>query len=368
MFDENNQPFDWDFDNDNIPLIPRDTDGVSEDEVNAIVDDALDTISLEGNDLVYTLMVNGQGKGQINIPKDQFLKNVSYDAENDKLIFVFETESGEVTTEVDITDLVSDLKTEVDEINERLDTFATVDVLNETIEQKNEEIASLNSELYSLKKIVGDLGGNVVYEAPMEGKSLTTLMGNNGTVKLTEDMSVGRYGPGIMASNKTTLNFGKFTLEMNATGDYASILARGTQELTLNGSTNGKLFNNGGGMLVTCNSATAVVNIKGTTTTLYECNRPGAELIYCYAGTINISGGVFKNNGSPYLLNCYDANYNNGTAKIIVTGGKFYDFDPGNNRAEGENTSFLAEGYTTVMSTEVIDDVEHNVYTVKRAS
>lgn len=84
-------------------------------------------------------------------------------------------------------------------------------------------------------------------------------------------------------------------------------------------------------------------------------------------GTINISGGIFKNNGSPYLLNCYDANYRSGKAKIVVTGGKFYDFDPGNNTAEGPNTSFLAEGYTSVASTVVEEGVEHTVYTVKKA-
>ena len=36
-----------------------------------------------------------------------------------------------------------------------------------------------------------------------------------------------------------------------------------------------------------------------------------------------------------------------GTAKIIVTGGKFWDFDPYDNSAEGEHTNFYAEGYLT---------------------
>ena len=92
-------------------------------------------------------------------------------------------------------------------------------------------------------------------------------------------------------------------------------------------------------------------------------------MIYCYLGTINISAGVFKNNGEDkkFLLNCYDANYRAGTAKIIVTGGKFYDFDPGNNAAEGPNTSFLAEGYHSESSTVIEDEVEHTVYTVKKS-
>jgi hypothetical protein len=91
-------------------------------------------------------------------------------------------------------------------------------------------------------------------------------------------------------------------------------------------------------------------------------------LIYCYLGTINITEGIFKNLGEDktFLLNCYDANYKNGTAKIVVTGCKFYDFDPGNNTAEGPGTSFLAEGYHTEPSTVVEEGVEHTVYTVKK--
>ena len=49
-----------------------------------------------------------------------------------------------------------------------------------------------------------------------------------------------------------------------------------------------------------------------------------------------------------------------GKANIVVYGGKFYDFDPHNNTAEGPNTNFCAEGYTTV--SEEIDG--HIVYTV----
>ena len=68
------------------------------------------------------------------------------------------------------------------------------------------------------------------------------------------------------------------------------------------------------------------------------------------------------------MLNCYDANYANGTAKIVVTGGKFYDFNPADNSAEGEHTSFVPAGYEAVASTVVEEGVEHTVYTVKKSS
>jgi hypothetical protein len=46
-----------------------------------------------------------------------------------------------------------------------------------------------------------------------------------------------------------------------------------------------------------------------------------------------------------FTLNCVDANYKAGTAKINVTGGSFVNFNPAKNLAEGENTNFVAEGY-----------------------
>ena len=99
--------------------------------------------------------------------------------------------------------------------------------------------------------------------------------------------------------------------------------------------------------------------------------------VYAEKGVIEINGGIFKlinweeapkddNGNLKFLLNCLDTNYKNGSANIIVTGGKFYDFDPSNCVAEGIGTSFVAEGYTSVMTTEIIDGIEHKVYTVKK--
>ena len=236
--------------------------------------------------------------------------------------------------------------------------------IKELSEDSSEQVYDLQSEIYTLKQQVGKLGGEVVYDLPNElGKSFNALMSNNGTVKLTEDVTTSRFGPGITAKNKVTLSLNNHNLTITSSGNSGAIQARGTEEITITGK---GIIDATDGICILANSATAIINLNGTTTT-YQTNRPDAELIYCYAGTINIKGGTFKNNGSPYLLNCYDANYKNGKANIIVTGGKFYDFDPANNTAEGENTSFLAEGYTSVVSTVIEDGVEHTIYTVKKA-
>ena len=57
-------------------------------------------------DLSYALYVNGTKHGEFTIPKDQFLKSVTYDPTTRELIFVFNTSEGETTTRVSIADLV----------------------------------------------------------------------------------------------------------------------------------------------------------------------------------------------------------------------------------------------------------------------
>ncbi len=74
--------------------------------------------------------------------------------------------------------------------------------------------------------------------------------------------------------------------------------------------------------------------------------------VYVYEGTAEIKGGKYSiqqlsSNPDPYgyVLNCYDKNRENGIAKIIVTGGEFEKFNPGDCAAEGAHTNFLADGY-----------------------
>lgn len=231
-------------------------------------------------------------------------------------------------------------------------------------------IASKETEIYNLTKLVGELGGNVTYTFPNElGTSLTELLKNCGTVKLAQDATISRFGPAVTAKNKVTLNLNNHNLTSTAASSYGAIMARGTQEITIGGK---GTIDAGDGVCIEANgtaalSPIATINLTGSTT-VYRNNRSGGELIYCYVGTINITNGTFRNDGADktYMLNCYDANYQAGTAKIVVTGGKFYDFNPADNGAEGEHTSFVPEGYHVETSTVVENEVEHTIYTVKK--
>ncbi len=73
------------------------------------VDKKVESVEIVKNsqsDLQYVLKVDGVDVSEINIPKDQFLKNVSYNPTSKEITFEFETSDGVVTTVVNVSDLV----------------------------------------------------------------------------------------------------------------------------------------------------------------------------------------------------------------------------------------------------------------------
>jgi len=267
-----------------------------------------------------------------------------------------------------LTDLWTSLNLAAEKIDTKADadTVYTKDEVDAMLAEKQAEIDAIKTDYKKLKEIVGDIGGAVEYSVPADGK-LTDMLKKSGIIKLTEDVESNTYAGGVISKNITTLNLNGKTITTTAnTTTNPSIMARGTQQFTIQGS---GTLNANGHIAIEANGENAVITLGGTAfgKPTYITNREG-ELIYCYLGTINITNGVFRNDNEnkKFLLNCYDANYQNGTAKIVVTGGKFYDFDPANNTSEGEGTSYVPEGYVSVESTETIDGVEHTVYTVKK--
>lgn len=93
----------------------------------------------------------------------------------------------------------------------------------------------------------------------------------------------------------------------------------------------------------------------------------GGTAVQVQEGELTINGGIFAVEafGEPYgynfLLNCVDTAYKNKTAKIIVKGGVFVNFNPADNGAEGEHTNFVAAGYTVVSTRQTNGDVWYTV-------
>ena len=81
----------------------------------------------------------------------------------------------------------------------------------------------------------------------------------------------------------------------------------------------------------------------------------GGTAVQVQSGTAIINGGTFAcepysnpTYGYNFLMNCIDSAYKDGTAKIIIKGGTFINFNPADCKAEGAGTNFVAEGYKVV--------------------
>lgn len=84
--------------------------------------------------------------------------------------------------------------------------------------------------------------------------------------------------------------------------------------------------------------------------------------------TLEITGGEYRSltayNGKYYVIN--STNKNKDTNSIIITGGKFWDFNPSNVDIEIPAKNYVPEGYK--VTSETIDDngKQHIVYTVSK--
>lgn len=128
----------------------------------------------EGYASQYQFKKDGEVLNTINIPKDQFLKSATYDDVNNKLVFVFNTASGESTNEVDVNDLV--------------DTYTAGDYITITD-------AAISVDYESLKaKINTDLVASVSAAVSSVDGRMTTAEGKIATLETASADYSGRIG------------------------------------------------------------------------------------------------------------------------------------------------------------------------------
>ena len=152
----------------------------------------------------------------------------------------------------------------------------------------------------------------------------------------------------VIISQPTTLNLDAKIITPNNMGNNgtnfcALIIDANT---TINATANGVIDTvvNGGYGLNVRNGATLTIN-NG-----YYYG--GGTTVQVQKGTLVINGGTFAcepyndpTYGYNFMINCIDSAYKNGTAKVIIKGGTFVNFDPSNCSAEGAGTNFVADGY-----------------------
>ena len=194
-----------------------------------------------------------------------------------------------------------------------------------------------------------EIGGTIKANDPIVANtsaSQSTFVGKPRILTVEEDVQTTNLSFTISANGHYVWNLNGHVVDVIREG-YGGVLVRGGVVL-LDIFGPGEFKNHGTKPTVWCSDKESTINIYGGKFTAVDNN----ECVYSENGTINIYDGEFHNNcpagTKSFLLNCKDANYTAGTAKIYVYGGKFYGFNPANCETEGPNTNFVAEGYTSV--------------------
>ena len=124
-----------------------------------------------------------------------------------------------------------------------------------------------------------------------------------------------------------------------------------------------------GGVDTGTNGGYAINVLNGATLTINGGDYyGGGTTVQVEKGTLIINGGKFACEpysnpvyGYKYLINCIDSAYKNGTAKIIIKGGTFVNFDPSDSASENPRGNFVADGYEVVPETQSNGDVWYTV-------
>ena len=202
-------------------------------------------------------------------------------------------------------------------------------------------------------KANGDVWYTVVSKSNSEG--LKTVLANGGELTVSEKIETNNSGDNaadrVIISKPTTLNLNaKIVFPDNMGNNNTNFCALIVDaDTTINAGENGGIDTgvNGGYGINVRNGATLTIN-GGS---YYG----GGTTVQVQKGTLIINGGHFACEpysnpvyGYKFLINCIDAAYKDGSAKIIIKGGTFVNFDPSDSASENPHGNFVADGYKVV--------------------
>lgn len=210
-------------------------------------------------------------------------------------------------------------------------------------------------------KYVNDMDTESTESVALTTANFLSKIAQGGSFILDEDVNLGDNSAVFTKDSKLNLNGhtvkgGKAYVAGQTTGaDISALVVDNGATLTITGE--GAVEGNTYGVY----AKKGTLNIEGGK---YSAETSAVQIA---EATVNISGGEFSNTASDkrYTINCIDANWKNGTAKVNITGGKYTDFNPANNAAEGAGTNFVADGYQAVETAadvwEVVPEGAHYV-------
>ena len=205
---------------------------------------------------------------------------------------------------------------------------------------------------------------NATYYPVLDAAGLKDALVNGGNIKVDDDVAVApvvedptenTLVPQMTLTKDTTLDFSgnKISVQHDATTNFgkASPVLMAVMDGTLTIEGNGEINCEAGDQQV------YGINVNGGNVVVNDGKFYGAiTAIQVQKGSLVINGGFFDMaptckaqvpQYAKYIINCIDANYKNGSAKIIVKGGTFVNFDPSAN-PEGAGTTYVADGYSVI--------------------
>ena len=214
---------------------------------------------------------------------------------------------------------------------------------------------------------------DATYYPVLDAAGLKDALVNGGNIKVDNSFDAGEdtlvvEKNTVLDMNGKTISNEKDIWDIDTKTDWSLISARNGANLTITGN---------GSFKAKKDDCYAVDVQDGSTVTIEDGTFIGnIHAVYVFKGTANIKGGFYAvqqkytdaNKADGFVLNCYDANRTNGTAKIIVTGGTFVNFNPADCWAEGEHTNFVAEGYSVICEEQANGDKWYTVVEGKGAS
>lgn len=190
-----------------------------------------------------------------------------------------------------------------------------------------------------------------------DAAALKSVFNEGGVVALANDLVLDRT-LSVPAGKEVVIDLnGKTIRNTEDLWDVPNTIANNWSLLSVKGGT---LTIKGAGTLQAKENDCYAVDVQDGGTVVIEDGTYVGNIhaVYVQKGTAEIRGGKYSIQQTypeaakayGFVLNCYDENRKNGTAKILVSGGEFVKFNPADCVAEGEGTNFVIAGYKSVAS------------------
>ena len=187
--------------------------------------------------------------------------------------------------------------------------------------------------------------------------ALKSVFNEGGVVALANDLVLDRT-LSVPAGKEVVIDLNGKTIRNTADlWDVPNKIANNWSLLSVKGGT---LTIKGAGTLQAKENDCYAVDVQDGGTVVIEDGTYVGNIhaVYVQKGTAEIRGGKYSIQQTypeaakayGFVLNCFDENRKNGTAKILVSGGEFVKFNPADCWAEGAGTNFVVAGYKSVAS------------------